>query len=96
MPVKVSDLITNIRTRDITVDSPHTQSQVRHTREGTELIPNTRSAHSPSLAVAAEGTRHKCNQALHAVNLGGCLYYRTCFNCNLGFHGDATVSSRKL
>lgn len=96
MPEKLSDLITNIRTHDVTVDSPHMQSQVRHTCEGTELIPNTQSAHSPSLAVAAEGARHKCNQALHAVNLGGCLHYSTCFNCNLGFHGDTTVSSRKL
>lgn len=83
-----------MRTNDATVNLPYTRSQVpRVTRE---LILNTQSAYSLSLAVATEGTINKCNQALHAVNLSGCLYYRTCFNCNLGFHGDTTVSSRKL
>lgn len=72
----------------------HIESQVPHVTR--ELILNTLSANAISLVVASEGTINKCNRALHAVNLGGCLYYPTCFNCNLGFHGDTTVSSRKL
>lgn len=57
IPVKMSDLITNTRTKDVMVNLPYPESGI--TRDTSELILNTQSASSLSLAVATEGAINK-------------------------------------